>query len=143
MEPENIKNGTAPPGARLRIVVADDNHGLMGELLRTLSWEFEIVAAVPNGRELIDAYERHHPDVIVTDISMPVLDGFEAAAQLSRIGDPPIVFFTIHDDAAFIDEAKSLGARGYVLKGAPPSVLAKAIRSAYNERQSPGPGLHG
>ncbi|MCZ2154079.1 MAG: response regulator transcription factor [Bryobacterales bacterium] len=135
MEPENITNGTAPDNARLRIIVADDNHGLMGELLRTLSWEFDVVATVQNGRELIEAYERYHPDVVVSDISMPVLDGFEAAVRLARIGNPPIVFFTIHDDVAFIEEAKSLGASGYVLKGSPPSVLSKAIRSAYSERR--------
>lgn len=134
MEAENITNESAPVAKRIRLVVADDNRGLLGELLRVLSWEFEVVAAVPNGRELLAACERYHPDVIVSDISMPVLNGFEAAAQLLGLGNPPVVFFTIHDDAAFIEEARALGALGYVLKGSPPSVLAKAIRDAYGAR---------
>lgn len=133
---ERLAMGHDPAKKRIRVVLADDNNGLTTELLRILSWEFEIVATVPNGRELIDAYDRYRPDVIVTDISMPVMDGFEAAVELGQMGNPPIVIFTIHDDSAFHDEAKALGASGYVLKGSPPSVLAKAIRSAYDQRSA-------
>lgn len=131
---ENSAPGPVPADERIRVLLADDNHGLMAELLRILRWEFEIVATVPNGRELLEAYDRYKPDVVVTDISMPVLDGFAAAEELGRMGNPPVIFFTIHDDPAFVEEAKTLGAAGYVVKGCPPAMLAKAIRSAYQER---------
>lgn len=127
-----VSEGAAADG-RIRVILADDNQGLMAELLRILRWEFEIVATVPNGRELLDAYAALKPDVVVTDISMPVLDGFAAAEELGHMGNPPVIFFTIHSDPAFLEEAKALGAAGYVVKGCPPSVLAKAIRSAYRE----------
>lgn len=135
-DPEKLAIGHDPAKKRIRVVLADDNNGLTAELLRILSWEFEIVATVPNGRELIEAYDRYKPDVVVTDISMPVMDGFEAAEELGHMGNPPIVFFTVHDDSAFHEEANALGALGYVLKGSPPSVLAKAIRSAYDQRSA-------
>ncbi|MCL4784323.1 MAG: response regulator transcription factor [Bryobacterales bacterium] len=128
-----------PPAARIRVLLADDNHGLMAELLRILRWEFEIVATAPNGHELLEAYDRYKPDVVVTDISMPVLDGFAAAEELSRMGNPPVIFFTIHDEPAFREEAKILGAAGYVVKGCPPSMLADAIRSAYREHAAGTP----
>ena len=133
---EESTAGAAPAGTRIRVILADDNRGLMAELLRILCWEFEIVATVPNGRELLEAYDRYKPDVVVTDISMPVLDGFAAAEALGRMGNPPVIFFTIHDDPAFLEEAKTLGAAGYVGKGCPPSGRAKAIRSAYHGRSN-------
>lgn len=122
---------TGPVRPKIRIVLADDNPGLRAEVHRNLVSEFEVVATVANGRELLEAFDRLKPDVVVTDISMPLVDGFEAAAELRLRGKPPVVFFTVHEDGAFFEEAKALGALGYVLKRSPPSVLAHAIRSAY------------
>lgn len=118
-------------GRRLRILLADDNPELRQQVVRSLEREFEVVATAGDGRQLLREVERCHPDVVVTDISMPVMDGFEAAAVLQQRGCPPVVFFTVHEDAAFLSEAKSLGGLGYVLKRSPPSVLAAAIRSAH------------
>lgn len=116
---------------KIRVVLADDNPGLLAEVQRNLGSEFEVVATVANGLELLEAFDRLKPDVVVTDISMPFVDGFEAAIELRLRGKPPVVFFTVHEDCAFFEEAKALGALGYVLKRSPPSVLACAIRSAY------------
>jgi DNA-binding NarL/FixJ family response regulator len=124
-------NQDGPIRPKIRIVLADDNPGLRAEVQRNLGSEFEVVATVANGRELLEAFDRLRPDVVVTDISMPLVDGFEAAAELCLRGKPPVVFFTVHEDGAFFEEAKALGALGYVLKRSPPSVLARAIRSAY------------
>jgi len=120
--------------SRLRIVLADDNPALLQELQRGLNKEFEIVSTVANGRALLEEYDRLLPQVIVTDISMPLMDGFEAVANLSRKGAPKVVFFTVHEEQAFVEEAKALGAMGYVLKRSRLSVLIGAIRSAHEGR---------
>ena len=120
--------------SRLKIVLADDNPALLRELQRSLNKEFEIVGAVANGRALLEEYDRLRPEVIVTDISMPLMDGFEAVAKLSRKGAPKVVFLTVHEELAFVEEAKALGAMGYVLKRSRPSVLVDAIRSAHEGR---------
>ena len=125
-----------PYGAvpRLKIMLADDNPALLLEFERVLSKEFEVVSAVADGRALLEQYSHLRPEVIVTDISMPLMDGFEAAAKLRRKGKPKVVFLTVHEEPAFVEEAKALGAMGYVLKRSHPSVLVDAIRSAHEGR---------
>ena len=127
-------NGTGSGHPRLKILLADDNPALLRELLLALDKEFEVVSTVADGRALLEACDRLHPDVIVTDISMPVLDGFEAVAKLRNRGTAKVVFLTVHEEHAFVEEAKALGAMGYVLKRSRPSVLAAAIRSANDGR---------
>ena len=119
---------------KLKILLADDNPELLRELQRALDEEFEIVGTVADGQALLDECDRLHPEVIVTDISMPVMDGFEAVANLRRRGTAKVVFLTVHEEHAFVEEAKALGAMGYVLKRSRPSVLATAIRSANDGR---------
>ena len=133
---ENLKNpnGPGPRQPRLKILLADDNPSLLQEFHRVLEKEFEIVSAVADGRALLEQYDRLRPEVIVTDIAMPLMDGFEAAAQLHHHGKPKVIFLTVHEEQAFVEEAKALGAMGYVLKRSPPSVLVDAIRSAHEGR---------
>jgi DNA-binding NarL/FixJ family response regulator len=119
---------------KLKILLADDNPELLRELQRALDEEFEIVGTVADGRALLEVCDRLHPEVIVTDISMPAMDGFEAVANLRRRGTAKVVFLTVHEEHAFVEEAKALGAMGYVLKRSRPSVLATAIRSANDGR---------
>jgi DNA-binding NarL/FixJ family response regulator len=132
----NFKNpnraGSGQP--RLKILLADDNPSLLLEFQRVLDKEFEIVSTVADGRALLEQYDRLRPEVIVTDISMPLMDGFEAVANLHHRGKPRVIFLTVHEDQAFVDEAKALGAMGYVLKRSRPSVLVDAIRSAHEGR---------
>jgi DNA-binding NarL/FixJ family response regulator len=130
---ENL-NGAGSGRPRLRILLADDNPALLLELQRALNKEFEVVNTVADGRALLEQYDRLHPEVIVTDISMPVMDGFEAVAKLRRRVTAKVVFLTVHEEQAFVEEAKALGAMGYVLKRSRPSVLADAIRSANDGR---------
>ena len=127
-------NGARPAHPRIKILLADDNPALLRELQRALDKEFEIVSTVADGRALLEECDRLHPEVIVTDISMPVMDGFEAVAKLLRRGTAKVVFLTVHEEHAFVEEAKALGAMGYVLKRSRPSVLATAIRSANDGR---------
>lgn len=119
---------------RIKILLADDNPSLLLEFQRVLDKEFEIVSTAADGRALLEQYDRLRPEVIVTDISMPLMDGFEAVANLHHRGKPRVIFLTVHEEQAFVDEAKALGAVGYVLKRSRPSVLVDAIRTAHEGR---------
>ncbi len=128
---DQISRGT---DCRLKILLADDNPSLLHELQRVLDKDFEVVSAVADGRALLEQYDRLHPEIIVTDISMPVMDGFEAVAKLHHRGTPTVVFLTVHEEQAFVEEAKALGAMGYVLKRSRPAALVDAIHCAYQGR---------
>jgi len=109
---------------------------MFGEgLRRILEPHFEVVGLIGDGRELIDAVGRLQPDVIVTDISMPSLNGIEAARRIRKLPHPPkIVFLTMHDDATFATAAFQAGASGYVLKRSAPSEIIAAIQEATRGR---------
>lgn len=120
---------------RPRVLLADD-HKIVVEGLRTLlESEFELVGTVEDGRALVAAAKKLHPHVIVADISMPLLNGIEAAEQL-RKADPQvkIVFLTMHPDVMYATRAFEAGASGYVLKHSAPSELVTAIREALKGR---------
>ena len=113
-----------------RIVLADDDRDFLQAIQTLLGSEFEIVASVGDGYALIEAVAAHKPDLIVTDISMPLLSGFHAARQL-RTDQPsiPIIFLTIREDPTFVAEAQKLGVSGYVVKRSAASDLMPAIRA--------------
>jgi DNA-binding NarL/FixJ family response regulator len=93
--------------------------------------EFEVVGKVVNGRDLFEEAMRLQPDVIVTDISMPVLNGIEAADQLKESGcNSRIVFLTVHSDSDFVRRCLCTGAFGYVVKSRIASELVTAVREA-------------
>ena len=113
-----------------RIVLADDDRAFLQALQTLLGAEFEILASVEDGAALLEAAAAHQPDVIVTDITMPVLSGFRAARQLRRDQPSiPIVFLTIREEPAFVAEAQKVGVSGYVLKRRAASDLMLAIRT--------------
>jgi DNA-binding NarL/FixJ family response regulator len=114
---------------RPRLLLADD-HTLMLEGIRLmLQPEFELVGSVEDGRKLLAAAKTLKPDVILLDISMPVLNGIDAAKQLRKIVPAPkLVFVTMHADADYITEAFRAGASAYVLKRSAASELLTAIR---------------
>lgn len=116
---------------RPRILLADD-HRIVAEGLRSLlEPEFELVDIVEDGRALLDAAAKLKPDVIIADISMPLLNGIEAIRQIKKTDtDVKVVFLTMHPDVAYAVSALEAGAMGYVLKHSAPSELTTAIRSA-------------
>lgn len=96
-----------------------------------LESEFEIVGKVGNGQALFEEAVRLKPDVIVSDISMPILNGIEAADRLKESGcESRIVFLTVHFDADFVRRCLSTGAFGYVVKSRITTELIPAIREA-------------
>jgi len=112
-----------------RILLADDQWQMIKAVTALLQGTFEIVAAVENGEQLIAADARHQPDIIVLDISMPVLNGIEAALRLKGSGSKAkVIFLTVHEDPDFVEAAFSAGALGYVLKQRLATDLVPAIR---------------
>ena len=94
--------------SKSRILIADD-HQILAEGLRgLLEPEFEVVGVVADGRELVAAAKKHRPDVIVADVTMPSLNGIDAAAQLRELGvEAKVVFLTMHHDVAYARRASS------------------------------------
>ena len=91
--------------------------------------EFELLGMAGNGEELVEATLRLQPDVILVDISMPVLNGFDAVRRIKEAGsEVKIIFLTMHDDATLVSEAFRCGASGYILKHSAGEELVNAIR---------------
>ncbi len=114
-----------------RVLLADD-HLILTEGLRSLlEPEFEVVAVVADGRELVAAARKHRPDVIVADVTMPSLNGIEAAVQLRDLGvEAKVVFLTMHRDVVYARRAMEAGAVGFLLKHSVASELITAVREA-------------
>lgn len=129
---------------RPRILVADD-HLLVAEALQSLlAAEFDLVGVVEDGRALIEAAGKLHPDVIVADIAMPNLNGIDALAQLRQAGNKvPVVFLTMHRNATFARRALEAGASGFVLKHSAASELIAAVRAALDGRTYLTPQIAG
>ena len=102
---------------RKRILLADDQEEMLKEIRALLDTEYEIIGAVENGQQLVEAAQALQPDLIVSDISMPLMSGFEAAARIHQLGlSPKIIFLTVQSSSAYLKKARALGADGYVLK---------------------------
>ena len=114
---------------RIRLLLADD-HLMFAEGLRSLLRdEFELLGTASNGKELVDAAMQSAPEVILVDISMPVLNGFDAVREIRKRGsDAKIIFLTMHNDATLLAEALRCGASGYILKQSAGEELVNAIR---------------
>jgi len=119
---------------RKRVLLADDHRIVADGLKSILADQYELVGIVENGRELLRAAKDCAPDVIVADISMPLLNGLDAVRQLRSEGCPAkVVFLTMHKDVMYAGKALSLGASGFVLKHSASSELLKAISVALND----------
>jgi DNA-binding NarL/FixJ family response regulator len=115
----------------LRVLLADDNETVLKSVQRILEAEFEIVGAVKDGQSLVSAAHKLKPDVMIVDVFMPGMNGIEAARQLKkRRVKGSIIFLTVHRDLALADEARAIGAMGYVLKSSADRDLVLAIQEA-------------
>jgi DNA-binding NarL/FixJ family response regulator len=125
-----------------RVLLADDHRMVAEGLKGLLAEEFELVGIVENGRDMVAEARKLRPDVIVADISMPLLNGIDALALLKR-DDPDIrvVFLTMHRDAAYARRALEAGASGFVLKHSAPAELVLAVRAALHGRTFITPDL--
>ncbi|HRI51362.1 MAG TPA: response regulator transcription factor, partial [Pseudomonadota bacterium] len=113
---------------RPRILLADDHTLLLDGMCKLLENDFTLIGTVANGRELLAEAERLMPDVILLDISMPLLNGLDAARQLKQRGvRAKLVFVTMHNGADYVKEAFRAGASAYVLKHAAAAELVGAV----------------
>ncbi len=126
-----------------RTVIADDapDMRLMVRLTLERSGEFEVVAEAGNGHEAIKLAEQHRPDLVLLDISMPVLDGLEALPQVLTACDGcKVVVFSGLEASRFASRALALGASAYVEKGLPPHELVDRLLGVLNgPARSPDP----
>jgi DNA-binding NarL/FixJ family response regulator len=116
---------------RPRVLLADD-HCVVAEGLRSLlEPHFDVVGIVPDGRELVTTAKALDPDVVVLDISMPSLNGIDAARQMRAAGfRGKVVFLTMHREVTYAARALEAGASGFVLKHSAASELVTAVREA-------------
>jgi DNA-binding NarL/FixJ family response regulator len=129
--------------ARVRVLLADDHKDFLRTVRGELDPEFEIVGTAENGEAAVQAVGRLDPDVLVIDISMPVLDGLQAAARLRDAKcRARIVFLTIHEHSDYISAAFAAGASGYVAKRHLGTDLAPAIREVLQGRTFVSPSLY-
>jgi len=111
-----------------RLLIADDDAAIRAMIRDFVENGCEIVGEAENGLEAVNAAEQLHPDIVLLDISMPVMGGFTAAKQLKeRMPSLAIIFVSQYPDPAYIEEAFRLGASGYVLKGSAVRDLVPAI----------------
>lgn len=116
--------------ARLRIVLGDD-HTLVRQGLRKIleeSREWEVVAEAGDGREVVRQTLALHPDVVVLDIGMPLLNGIDSTRQIvRRLPDVRVLILSMHADEAYITQALYAGARGYLLKDSADTDLIRGV----------------
>lgn len=121
--------------SRPRVLLADDHALLLGAFEKLLAADCQIVGQVGDGRALVEAAERLEPDVIVLDISMPILNGLEAGRQVKKKRrDIKLVFLTMNEDPDLAAEAFRAGASGYLLKSSAASELSTAIHEVMKGR---------
>jgi DNA-binding NarL/FixJ family response regulator len=115
---------------RPRVLVADDHRAMLDSLVRLLSRDFEVVAAVTDGLSAVTEAERLEPDLLVLDIAMPGLNGIAAAARLRERGShAKVVFVTNMGEREFVQESLALGGVGFVVKDRLVADLLPAIRT--------------
>jgi DNA-binding NarL/FixJ family response regulator len=126
--------------ARLRILLADDNQRFSATTARFLQPEFEVVKTFADGQALLDEAAHLKPDIVLLDISMPVLDGLAAAQRLKAAGmSAKVIFLTVHQDRDHLYAAQAAGALGYVAKSRLASDLLPALREAVAGRSFVSP----
>ncbi len=122
--------------SKRRLLLADDHTILVEGLKALLAPEFEVVATVADGRAVPEAVERYQPDLIVLDISMPGLNGIEAARRLRKSNpDVKVIILTMHADLSFVGAAFEAGVSGYVLKGSAATELVAALHDVDSGRR--------
>ncbi len=127
---------------RIRVLLADDHEAMLDRVADLLAGECDVIGTAIDGRQALDAAQNLKPDVLVLDISMPVMNGIETARRLKEAGvKTRIIFLTVHDDPDYAKEALEAGALGYVSKPRIASDLVAAIQEAYAGRPFLSPSL--
>jgi DNA-binding NarL/FixJ family response regulator len=116
--------------SKVRILVADNHEAILAKVEGLLGDDFDIIDSVSNGQDAVNEVIRSRPDILIIDISIPILNGLEAASQLrSRNSGTKIVILTVHEDPEIISAALESGATGYVFKERVTTDLVPAIQA--------------
>lgn len=127
---------------RTRVLLADDHPLILEGLRSLLEAECEVVGVMRDGRSLVEAASRLKPEVIVLDISLPLLNGIDAARQIKKeLPETKVIFLTMHANPGYLREALAAGALGYVLKTSAGEELPGAIQDALRNRLHITPGF--
>jgi DNA-binding NarL/FixJ family response regulator len=119
-----------------RGLLADDHSEMLEQVTRLLEGVIEIVETVDNGQKLVEAVSQMDPDLIVLDISMPILNGIEAARRLKNSGSQAkFIFLTMYEDQDFLVATRLAGALGYVLKHRISTDLIPAVHHVLQGRE--------
>jgi two-component system response regulator NreC len=127
----------------IRIILADD-HVLVRQGLKSLleREKFQVMAEASDGQDAVRLIESHHPDIAILDISMPTLNGIDAARGLSRSSPKTrVILLTQHEEEQYIHEALEAGVKGYVLKNQVANDLIQAIRQVCRGEFYLSPGI--
>ena len=117
------------------VLMADDHSLVLAGLRKLVEADYDVVGTVEDGRALVEAAQKLRPDLILLDISMPLLNGLEAARQLrTLVPDSKIIFLTMHASPTYATEAFQAGASGYLLKHSAAEELDQAIKSVLQGR---------
>ena len=128
--------------SKIRVLLADDHGDVLDTVARLLVPEFDMVGAVTDGYGLLSAAERLKPDVVIVDISMPILNGIEAVRRLMESGSQAqVVFLTVHESSDYVRAALATGALGYVVKPRLGVDLNVAIKEVHGGRSYLSPSI--
>ncbi|MGB5487807.1 MAG: response regulator transcription factor [Lysobacterales bacterium] len=120
---------------RARIFLADDHTLLLDALSNLLEPKYEVVGTATDGRKMLKMVSKLAPDLVLMDIAMPNLNGFDAGEKLKKIlPDVKLVFLTVNEDSDMVTEAFRIGADGYLLKSSAASELFEAIELVLNSK---------
>jgi len=127
---------------RTRVLLADDHEAVLDRVKSLLEKEFQVVGTARDGQAAIEAVAELNPDVLILDISMPVLTGIQTAVRLKLMkSEVRIVFLTVHEDPDFVREALATGALGYVAKPRLATDLPLAIKEVLAGRSFVSPSI--
>ncbi len=129
---------------QIRLIIAEDQalvSGALAALLR-LEEDIDVIAQAKNGKEALQLCQQHQPDILITDIEMPIMSGLELASELQTLKlSTKVVVLTTFARTGYLRRALAAGVRGYMLKDAPAEDLAKAIRSVHQGGRAIAPEL--
>lgn len=127
---------------RPSVLLADDHEIVVEGLRRVLETDFNVVGNVADGLALVEDSKKLKPDVIVADVSMPLMNGIEAARQIQKLGlSSRIVFISMHPDIVYVSEAFEAGGWAYVLKSSAGIEIVNAIREVLQGRTYVTPSI--
>lgn len=129
--------------SKIRVLLADDHGDVLDTVARLLVPEFDVVGTVTDGTGLLSAAGRLKPDVVIVDISMPILNGIEAVRRLMESGSQAqVVFLTVHESSDYVRAALATGALGYVVKPRMGVDLNVAIKEVHAGRSYLSPSIN-